>query len=59
MDPPGGGGGIGGGGLLDAKEKLQQKIPTDISTILTRLIFIGRKSKKKNSVSKFFILLFS
>ncbi|MEI7508194.1 MAG: hypothetical protein WCJ62_01880 [Flavobacterium sp.] len=46
---PGGGGGIGGGGLLDAIDELQHKIPIINSAILTRLIFIGRKSKKKKS----------
>jgi hypothetical protein len=53
---PGGVGGIGGGGLLDAKDILQHNNPAKNNNILVGLIFIGRKSKKKNSVSKFFIL---
>lgn len=53
---PGGVGGIGGGGSGAANVKLQHRNPRINSTILLASIFIGRKSKKKNSVSKFFIL---
>lgn len=53
---PGGTGGIGGGGSGAANETLQHKTPTISNTIFIGRIFIGRKSKKKISLSKFFIL---
>ena len=53
---PGGVGGIGGGGSGAANVKLQHRNPRVSRSVFLDLIFIGRKSKKKNSVSKFFIL---
>lgn len=53
---PGGGGGIGSGGFGAANIKLLHNKPTKSNTILLGTIFIGRKSKKKFSLSKFFDL---
>jgi hypothetical protein len=57
MGKPGGGGGIGSGGFGAAKVKLQHNNPANKVIILLGTFFIGRKSKKKISLSKFFILI--
>ena len=56
---PGGGGGIGAGGSGAANVKFTLSNPTINTIILFGTIFIGRKSKKKISLSKFFVLYFN
>ena len=56
--PGGNGGACGGGGLGAAKPRLLTHKTTHIIFNLKESIFIGRKSKKKNYVSKFFRLIF-
>ena len=58
MGNPGGGGGIGAGGLGAAKVKFPNKTATNKINALARLNFIGRKSIKKNALSKFFTAYF-
>ena len=58
MGKPGGGGGIGAGGLGAAKVKFPNKTATNKINALARLNFIGRKSIKKNALSKFFTSYF-
>jgi hypothetical protein len=55
---PGGGGGIGTGGFGAAKVIGPHKIARVIKITFVRLIFIGRKSIKKNALSKFFTSYF-
>lgn len=55
---PGGGGGIGAGGLGAAKVILPHKIARVIRITFDGSIFIGRKSIKKNALSKFFTSYF-
>lgn len=56
---PGGAGGIGAGGSGAANVKFIQSKATINTILLFGTILIGRKSKKKISLTKFFILYFN